>query len=180
MRKLLREFRAFALSGNVFDLALGFLIGAAFSGLVQSLARNVLLQLVAAIFGQTDFNRLHFSVNRARIYYGGFLTDLLNFILLAAVLFLLVKLMSAIGLFRNRGFAELDCPYCLEQVVPHALVCKTCGHPLVAELPAPEEARQRLASLRSRRPLVLPSIPVRRRAPARAGEAGEEDEEERQ
>src|SRR5262245_54044980 len=135
MRKLLREFRAFALSGSVFDLALGFLIGAAFSNLVQSMARNVLLQLVAAIFGETDFSRLHFSVNRARIYYGNFLTDLLNFLLLAAVLFLLVKVMSAIGVFRNRGFPERECPYCMEAVVPHALVCKACGQALVAELP---------------------------------------------
>src|SRR5262249_54708002 len=103
MRKLLREFRAFALSGNVLDLALGFLIGAAFSGLIQSLARNVLLQLVAATFGQTDFNRLHFSINKARIYYGSFLTDLLNFVLLAAVLFMIVKVMSGIGLFSKRG-----------------------------------------------------------------------------
>jgi large conductance mechanosensitive channel len=165
MRKLLREFRAFALSGNVLDLALGFLIGAAFSGLVQSLARNVLLQLVAATFGQTDFSRLHFSINRARIYYGSFLTDLLNFILLAAVLFFLVKVMSGIGLFSKRGFADRECPYCLEAVVPHALVCKTCGQALVEDLPSPVEAERRVAQLRARR-LGLPSIPVpaRRRA----------------
>ena len=166
MRKLLREFRAFALSGNVLDLALGFLIGAAFSGLVQSLARNVLLQLVAATFGQTDFSRLHFSVNKARIYYGSFLTDLLNFVLLAAVLFMIVKVMSGIGLFSKRGFAERECPYCLEAVVPHALVCRTCGQALVEDLPSPSEAESRAAQLRARR-LVLPSIPVPvRRRPA--------------
>jgi len=163
MRRLLREFRAFALSGNVLDLALGFLIGTAFAGLVQSLARNVLLQLVAAIFRQTDFSRLHFTVNRAHIYYGSFLTDLLNFLLLAGVLFLVVKVMSGIGLFRSPGFAERECPYCLEQVVPRALVCKTCGQPLVAELPSPDEARQRLEELRTRRPLI--SVSVRRRMP---------------
>ncbi|HKT00209.1 MAG TPA: large conductance mechanosensitive channel protein MscL [Rugosimonospora sp.] len=162
MRKLLREFRAFALSGNVLDLALGFLIGAAFSTLVQSLARNVLLQFVAAIFGQTDFSRLHFSVNKARIYYGSFLTDLLNFILLAGVLFLVVKVMSGIGVLRNPGFAERECPYCLSEVVPHALVCKACGQALVSDLPVPEEARQRLKDLRTRRRIP---VPVRRRTP---------------
>ncbi len=137
MLRLLREFRTFTLSGNAFDLALGFLIGTAFAGLVQSLARNVLLQFVAAIFRQPDFGRLHFSVNHARIYYGNFLTDLLNFLLLALVLFLLVKVMTTVGLARTRVLAERECPYCLEQVVPHALVCKTCGQPLVSELPTP-------------------------------------------
>ena len=57
MRKLWNEFKSFAMSGNMLDLALGFIIGAAFATLVQSLADNVFMQFVAAIFGTPDFRR---------------------------------------------------------------------------------------------------------------------------
>ena len=94
LRSVWTEFKTFALSGNMFDLALGFIIGTAFSKLVDSLAGDVIMQGIAAIFGKPDFRDL--SIGPVR--YGVFLTELLNFILLAAVLFMFVKLMGRIGL----------------------------------------------------------------------------------
>ena len=78
----------------MFDLALGFIIGTAFAKLVDSLASDVIMQGIAAIFGKPDFRNLRLGAVR----YGAFLTGLLNFILLAAVLFMFVKLMGKIGL----------------------------------------------------------------------------------
>src|SRR3954454_22768177 len=92
MRRLWNEFKSFAMSGNMLDLALGFIIGAAFAKIIESLANNVLMQLVASIFGKPDFTKLTLTVNKAEIKYGLFLTDLLNFMMLAAVLFLIVKM----------------------------------------------------------------------------------------
>jgi large conductance mechanosensitive channel len=108
------EFRAFALGGNMLDLALGFIIGTAFAGLVDSLAGDVIMQFVAAIFGQPDFSGLILTVNGAEIRYGAFLTVLVNFLLLALVLFGLVKLLKLlkrIGLGNFKGQGSQECPY---------------------------------------------------------------------
>lgn len=160
MKKLWHEFKAFALSGNVFDLALGFLIGAAFSKLVESLANNVLMQLIASIFGEPDFTKWVFTVNGTKIHYGTFLTDLLSFFMLAGVLFLIVKMMSVTGISRMRTYDERQCPYCMEPVVPHALVCKTCTRALVAELPEYLAAEKRAADLRAHRVPRLPNVTI--------------------
>lgn len=148
MRNLWQEFKAFAMSGNVLDLALGFLIGAAFASLVQSLAKNVLMQLVAATAGQPDFTKMKFHLNNAEIMYGAFLTDLLNFLILAFVMFAIVKMIIRIGILKNRKFASDDvtCPYCHESVPAKALACKWCGHDLVDEMPDLAEARERMAT----------------------------------
>lgn len=156
MRNLWREFKSFAISGNVLDLALGFLIGAAFAKLVESLANNVLMQLVAAIAGKPDFAAL--TVGTVR--YGQFLTDLLDFMILALVMFLVVKFIVRLGVARARTFAEDQCPYCHDTVPPKALTCRACGQQLVDELPPPDEARRLLAEHHARRGLT---IPVRRR-----------------
>ena len=127
LRSVWTEFKTFALSGNMFDLALGFIIGTAFSKLVDSLAGDVIMQGIAAIFGKPDFRNL--SIGPVR--YGAFLTELLNFILLAAVLFMFVKLMGRIGLgtLTGRGGtrATRNCTHCKEKVSVRALKCKWCA-----------------------------------------------------
>jgi large conductance mechanosensitive channel len=126
LRSVWTEFKVFALSGNMFDLALGFIIGTAFSKLVDSLAGDVIMQGIAAAFGKPDFRNL--SIGPVR--YGAFLTELLNFILLAAVLFIFVKLMGKIGLgtLTGRGGtrATRNCTHCKETVSVRALKCKWC------------------------------------------------------
>lgn len=140
MKKLLAEFRAFALAGNMLDLALGFLIGAAFAAVVESLAKNILMQLVAAIFGTPDFTQLKAEVNGAEIAYGAFLTDLVSFLLLALVLFGLVKVFIATGLGNFRAQGQRECPWCKEFVAIDALKCKWCTADIDPELLDPEDA----------------------------------------
>lgn len=126
MKNAWSEFKAFAMGGNMLDLALGFLIGAAFAALVESLAKNILMQLVAAIAGKPDFSKISVEVNEAQIWYGAFLTDLLNFLILAAVLFGIVKLVKRMGLGNFRAQGQMECPYCKEFVAIDALKCKWC------------------------------------------------------
>jgi large conductance mechanosensitive channel len=121
-----KEFRAFAMGGNMLDLALGFIIGAAFAALVESLASNVLMQFVAAIFGKPDFTELVVTVNDAEIKYGAFLTDFVGFLLMALVLFGIVKVLKKAGLGNFRAQGQRECPFCKEFVSVDALKCRHC------------------------------------------------------
>jgi large conductance mechanosensitive channel len=161
MRRLWNEFKSFAMSGNMLDLALGFIIGAAFAKIIDSLVGNVLMQLIAVIFGKPDFRDLVITLNGAQIRYGQFLTDFVNFVLLAASLFVVVKFIVFVGMGRGRAFGTQQCPYCHEQVQPKALICRFCHQPLVDEMPELTAAQARLVEL-NRRKLNLP-IPGRRR-----------------
>ena len=177
MRKILRQFKSFALSGSMLDLALGFIIGTAFASVVTSATDNLLTPLISAIFGKANFGKLHGSINGTRITYGTFLEALLNFVLFAALLFFILKAITSIGLGRARIFEERQCPYCMEYVNPEAIVCKVCRQPLVDELPPLASAEARADKLRERRHIKIDlpsieldfkdlSIPRRRRATA--------------
>jgi large conductance mechanosensitive channel len=158
MRKLWNEFKGFAMSGNMLDLALGFIIGAAFAKIIESLAQNVLMQSVAAVFGEQDFSALVLTVNRAQIKWGSFMTDLVNFLLLAALLFAVVKFIVFVGVGRGRMFGTQQCPYCFEDVDPSAIVCKFCRRDLVEEVPTLAEAQSRRDELYKRK--IALSLPI--------------------
>lgn len=147
------------------DLALGFIIGTAFAALVQSLAENVLMQMVAAVAGQPDYAGLTISIGTAKIHYGAFVTDLLNFLILTAVLFFVVKMISWLGIAKGRVFGRRDCPWCEEEVPSEALVCKFCRQPLVEKLPTLAQATARLDAREARR---IPGLLARRRPPTSA------------
>lgn len=132
MRKLLTEFKAFALGGSLVDLAIGIAIGAAFAGVVQSLVDHVILPLVAAVFGQPSFHSLHGSIRGTRIPYGDFLTDFVSFLLLAFVILLLVKAikrMTGVEAAGRQGSTE--CEHCLSSIPVDATVCMYCTRDVV-------------------------------------------------
>ena len=146
MKSSWNEFKAFALGGNMLDLALGFIIGTAFASLVDSLAADVIMQLVAALVGQPDFSGLTVTVNDAEIRYGAFLTVVVNFLLLALVLFGLVKLLKKMGLGNFKAQGSQECPYCMEFVAIDATKCKWCTadiEPGVQDENTPEIATQK-------------------------------------
>ena len=96
MKKFLQEFKSFAMKGNVLDLAVGVIIGAAFQAVVASLTKNILAPIIG-LFAKQNFDALHWEVLGTTIGYGAFITSLINFIIMAFVVFLLVKAMNRLA-----------------------------------------------------------------------------------
>ena len=111
MNQLLKDFRAFIMRGNVLDLAVAVVIGIAFNAVVNSLVNDVIMQLIAAIVGKPNFNDLTFTIGSGVIYYGRFLTALVNFLIIAATLFVIIRAFETLQDRRRRGDVE-------EEVVP--------------------------------------------------------------
>src|SRR5215213_7477055 len=90
MGGLVGEFKTFVLRGNVLDLAIAVVIGAAFVAIVTSFVENIVTPLIAAIGGQPDFSSLTFTINNSEIRYGAFLNSVITFLIIAFVIFFLV------------------------------------------------------------------------------------------
>jgi len=102
MRSVLAEFREFVLRGNLVDLAVAVVVGAAFGALVASFVADVVTPLIAAIGGKPDFSDLSFTINKSQFRYGSFINALISFLIIAAVVFfLVVKPVNAL-LARNK------------------------------------------------------------------------------
>lgn len=88
---MLKEFRDFAMRGNVLDLAIGFVMGAAFTAIVNSMVNDLIMPLVGIVLGGLDFTGLTITVGSASITYGNFIQAIINFLIIAFVLFLIVR-----------------------------------------------------------------------------------------
>lgn len=93
--KFVGEFKTFILRGNVMDLAVGVIIGAAFQNIVKSLTDNIISPILGS-FSQVDFNQFALNFGTLHLTYGAFITDIINFIIMAFVVFLLVKFMNTL------------------------------------------------------------------------------------
>jgi large conductance mechanosensitive channel len=133
VKSILDEFKAFALRGNVIELAVAVILGLAFNSVIQALVGGILLPFVAAIFGKPNFDALTFKVGEGVIRYGSFLTAVATFVLIALALFVVIKAFNQIT--RPRGEAPeppktRDCPYCLTAIPVRARVCSACTSPV--------------------------------------------------
>ena len=130
---MLKGFKTFMLRGNVVDLAVAVVMGAAFGAVVSSLVENILTPLIAAIFGKPDFSALVATLNGAQIKYGSFLNSLISFLLIGiAVYFFVVLPVNAILDRMKRGEAPPDpaskkCPECISDIPIAARKCAFCG-----------------------------------------------------
>lgn len=95
MKKLLEEFKAFILRGNIIDMAIGVIVGGAFSNLVTSLLDNIISPILG-FFNVGGFKGLSFTLWKAQINYGAFLNDIINFVIMAAVVFIMMKAVNLI------------------------------------------------------------------------------------
>ena len=121
----MKDFKGFALSGNVVDLAIGVILGVAFGAVVDSFANDVLMQLFGAIFTIPDFSEVTQNVNGTQIQIGKFVNAVVNFLLIAMVLLGLVKLLMRVGMnFRAQGNRE--CDFCKSFVPVDATRCMYC------------------------------------------------------
>jgi large conductance mechanosensitive channel len=91
MQNVLKEFKEFALKGNLIDLAVAFVLGLAITAVVQSIVADIIMPIIAAIFGKPDFSQMAFDIGDATITYGNLLNALIYFVTVAWVLFLIVK-----------------------------------------------------------------------------------------
>lgn len=96
MKKFLEEFKTFALKGNVMDMAVGVIIGAAFQAIVSSLVSDIISPLLGSFSG-INFDTLSVSINGATLAYGKFITAVINFLIMAFVLFMIVKTINKIS-----------------------------------------------------------------------------------
>lgn len=95
MKTFFNEFKEFAIKGNVMTLAVGMIIGLAFQDVVSSLTENIISPIIGLFVGQ-NFDNLELAIGGATIYYGAFVTSVVNFVILAFVVFLIVKAMNRI------------------------------------------------------------------------------------
>ncbi len=130
------EFKKFITRGNVMDMAVGVIVGGAFTSIVTSLNQDILTP-VLAIFGGTDFSYLTLTLGKGEnapvLNYGNFITAILNFLITALVIFLLIKLINKLSDRLSRKEAEKPaapttkkCPFCMSEIAIGATRCPHC------------------------------------------------------
>ena len=129
---MLKEFKEFALRGNVLDLAVGVIIGGAFQKLVTSLTTN-LISPILGCFTEVDFSGWKLTIGNLNLTYGAFITDVINFIIMAFIVFLIVKFMNKLSTLGKKEepvvVAEPTtkvCPHCFSEINIKATRCPSC------------------------------------------------------
>lgn len=139
---MLKEFKKFALRGNMIDLAVGVIIGGAFNGIVTSLVNDIIMPILSIFTGNLDFSNWFIAVDGnkygtiaaaqeegvATINYGIFITGVLNFIIMAFVIFIIVRQMNKLR-EKNAPVVEVTtkiCPHCLSEINVKASKCPYC------------------------------------------------------
>jgi large conductance mechanosensitive channel len=130
---VLSDFKKFILRGNVVDLAVAVVIGAAFTAVVTAFVKDFITPLIGAIFGTQDFSNLYFTVNHSEFNYGAFINALLSFLIVATVVFFVViiplnMLMKRMNLLpKEEPEPETrECPQCLSDIPVAAHRCAFC------------------------------------------------------
>ena len=137
MKKFLEEFKAFALKGNVMDLAVGVIIGGAFSNIVTALTNDFITPLIAALTHSTDAEGNiqiggKFTIGGADFLWGDFVSAIINFLIMAFILFLLIKGVNALMSVGKKKNEEAPaprtkkCPFCQEEISIEATRCPHC------------------------------------------------------
>ena len=140
MKKLLGEFKDFISRGNVMDMAVGVIVGSAFTAIVNSLVGDLLNQILGLITGGTDFSDLKLVLgageNAATLNYGAFISAVINFLLIALVIFLITKGINAMHRKKIEVVQEAPaprlCPYCKSEIAQDATRCPHCTSQLDA------------------------------------------------
>lgn len=156
---MLKEFKEFALKGNIMDMAVGVVIGGAFQKIVNSLVNDIIMPAISVITGNVDFSDMVFTVGDASIKYGSFITTIVDFLIIAFSIFLVVKYINKLNKLKELGdlaASKLDkdgkfikhkeevkepqepetkvCPFCLTEIKYHASRCPNCTSELNEEV----------------------------------------------
>ncbi len=124
MGKMLKEFKEFAMKGNVVDLAIGVVIGSAFGAIVTSVVEDLITPIIGAIFGQPDFS----GIKLGPIMIGNFINAVVNFLIVAACLFAVVKAINKMKKPAPEAPKEEPrlCPFCKTEIAKDATRCPHC------------------------------------------------------
>lgn len=156
---MLKEFKEFALKGNIMDMAIGVVIGGAFQKIVNSLVNDIIMPAISVLTGKVDFSDMVLTVGNASIKYGNFITTVVDFLIIAFSIFLVIKYLNKINRIKELGdlaVSKLDkdgkytkhkkeektvkepetkiCPYCLTEIKYHATRCPNCTSELVEKI----------------------------------------------
>ena len=138
---MLKEFKKFALRGNMIDLAVGIIIGGAFTGIVNSLVNDIIMPILSLLTKDIDFSNLFISLNgeyyktleaakaagAATINYGTFISGVLNFLIMAFVVFMLVRWINKLKKpDAPAAPTTKECPHCFSAIHPKATKCPNC------------------------------------------------------
>ena len=136
MKEFFNEFKKFAMRGNVMDMAVGIIIGAAFGKIVTSLVEDVIMPPIGWILGNVDFSDLVLKLNdEVSIKYGAFLNTIISFIIVAFAVFILIKAINTLQAKMTKAEADAaanaapttkKCPYCCNDVAIEATRCPFC------------------------------------------------------
>lgn len=131
MKKFIEEFKVFALRGNVMDMAIGVIIGGAFTSIVTSLTDN-LINPILGLFGGTDLSGFVLNLGGVELRYGAFITSIINFLIMAFVLFCLLKAVNKLTALGKKPEAPAEpttktCPFCCNEIPIKAVKCAHCG-----------------------------------------------------
>ncbi len=140
---MLKEFKTFAMRGNMIDLAVGIVIGAAFTSVINSLVNDIMMPPIGMLVGKVNFSNLYINlsghhypsldeakkVGDATINYGLFINNMINFLIVAFVVFLLVRAINRISQKLQMGSSApttKECPYCISKIPIKAKRCPSC------------------------------------------------------
>ena len=138
-KNMLKEFKTFALKGNVIDMAVGIIIGASFGKIVDSLVKDILMPPLGMVLGKVDFSDLKIMLGSEKdapsVNYGAFLNNVISFIIVAFAVFLLIKAINTVRAKMEKAEAkeaakvaptEKECPYCCSKIPLAATRCPHC------------------------------------------------------
>lgn len=138
MKSFMKEFKEFISRGNVMDMAVGVIIGGAFTAIVTSLVNDIIMPLISLITGGFNFAELSLVLgageNAATLNYGAFITAIINFLLIALVIFCVIKTINKFSRKKEEEETTKECPFCQEKISIKATRCPHC----TSELPAQE------------------------------------------
>ncbi|WP_027869299.1 large conductance mechanosensitive channel protein MscL [Eubacterium sp. AB3007] len=140
MKSFINEFKEFAMRGNVMDMAIGVIIGGAFGAIITALVDKIITPIIGAICGGQNFAKLAITIGEAKIGYGAFIQAVIDFLIVAFVLFLMLKAINkAMNNVKKQEEEEAPttkvCPFCKSEIDIEATRCPHCTseQPEVAE-----------------------------------------------
>ena len=131
MKSFIKEFKEFAMRGNVMDMAVGVVIGGAFGAIITALVDNIITPIIGSLMGGVNFSKLAITVGKANICYGAFIQAIIDFLIVAFCIFCLLKAMNKAADLKKKEEEEAapttkECPFCKTEIAIGATRCPNC------------------------------------------------------